>query len=549
MNDSRSPAAQAEADRTKGLMSDAVARAKAPRQEVSLADNQMIDVLRSSLYPGARPESIMLVLLWCQKTGRDPLKKPIHIVPMYVKDAMTGRGEYRDVLMPGIGTYRSDAASSGEYAGKSEPEFGPDVDGIFTGNVKVTYPKWCKITVQRLVGGQIREFTAKEFWTENYASAGRDTDVPNTMWKKRPYGQLAKCAESQALRMAFPDETGNTNTAEEMEGKDFVGVTIDHGSPRSTGATASEPETAEAEIDPAMVAFTDATCKLFANVKTAKAREALALEIQDNLDILRAAAPALAKRIMDAALAASERLQSKPAQQPPEDPDAFEHFPVDEIGEPVGSNPITTPQAFAEWFELAAGSTTNIEELRENNMDAIADAGTAPAAALMISEAIAAAVKRTASASAASNEEAKPEPAQPAVAEPLPIPKTSGRKPHWPNYLENAKAVILGIQSEADLAAWRALNRPAYQGSPIEAGVERALRERASAIDPQITPPAGDADAEWATASVEHIKTISYDDAVAWAMGAIPQAKMPRLKAERPELYSAVRDAIDNRRE
>lgn len=38
------------------------------------------------------------------------------------------------------------------------------------------------------------------------------------MWKKRPYGQLSKCAEAQALRKAWP-EIGQQPTAEEMEGK------------------------------------------------------------------------------------------------------------------------------------------------------------------------------------------------------------------------------------------------------------------------------------------------------------------------------------------
>jgi hypothetical protein len=149
----------------------------------------------------------------------------------------------RDVLMPGIGTYRTDAAESGQYAGKGEPVFGPDVTGS-VGNAKITYPKWCKVTVERLVGGQTRHFTAMEFWLENYATAGRDKDEPNAMWRKRPYGQLAKCAESQALRMAFPDETGNTNTQEEMEGKTFDGMTLDasHELPATAEVLAAPPK-------------------------------------------------------------------------------------------------------------------------------------------------------------------------------------------------------------------------------------------------------------------------------------------------------------------
>ena len=44
-------------------------------------------------------------------------------------------------------------------------------------------------------------------------------EAPNNMWMTRAYGQLAKCAEAQALRKAFPDFVGNEYTKEEMEGK------------------------------------------------------------------------------------------------------------------------------------------------------------------------------------------------------------------------------------------------------------------------------------------------------------------------------------------
>jgi len=43
------------------------------------------------------------------------------------------------------------------------------------------------------------------------------------MWEKRPFGQLAKCTEAQALRKAFPEAVGSQPTAEEMEGKVIEG--------------------------------------------------------------------------------------------------------------------------------------------------------------------------------------------------------------------------------------------------------------------------------------------------------------------------------------
>jgi phage recombination protein Bet len=181
----------------------------------------VIDVLRASLYPGAKTESIELVLAYCRINGLDPMLKPVHIVPTSVKNG--DRWETRDVLMPGIADYRIKAARSGEYLGKSEPIYGPVVPAELDG-VRVNYPEWCKITIRRLVGGKEAEFTATEYWLENYATRKRDTTAPNAMWQKRAFGQLAKCTEAQVLRMAFPEFSGGQVTAEEMEGKVLEGM-------------------------------------------------------------------------------------------------------------------------------------------------------------------------------------------------------------------------------------------------------------------------------------------------------------------------------------
>ena len=190
--------------------------------------DEVIRVLENSLYPGAKRESIELVLAYCRANGLDPMLRPVYIVPTSVKKS-DGTWETRDLLMPGIADYRIKAARSGEYGGKSEPEFGPDVRETL-GGVAVAYPAWCRMTVRRIVQGQAREFVATERWLENYATAKRDTQAPNAMWKKRPYGQLAKVAEAQALRMAFPEFSAGY-TMEEMQGKtgadDWSGPTID----------------------------------------------------------------------------------------------------------------------------------------------------------------------------------------------------------------------------------------------------------------------------------------------------------------------------------
>lgn len=169
---------------------------------MQMSENELIDVLQSSVYPGAKLGSIKMVINVCRASGKDPLKKPYHIVPMQVSTGKKNekgydQKEWRDVIMPGINDYRTDAARTGQHAGTSEPEFGPDVTEKL-GGVEITYPKWCCVSVQRrLPSGEIVVFSAAEFWKENYATAGRDNDAPNAMWRKRPYAQLSKCFDEK----------------------------------------------------------------------------------------------------------------------------------------------------------------------------------------------------------------------------------------------------------------------------------------------------------------------------------------------------------------
>lgn len=183
---------------------------------LQMDEQELIKVLQTSLYPSAALESIKMVLGYCKASNLDPMQKPVHIVPMWDGKA----GGMRDVIMPGIGLYRTQAARSGECAGVSEPDFGPDITESI-GGTNITFPAWCKVTVKRrLPTGEVVDFTAKEIWRENYAvKGGKEKSIaPNAMWFKRPYGQIAKCAEAQALRKAFP-EICSEPTAEEMAGK------------------------------------------------------------------------------------------------------------------------------------------------------------------------------------------------------------------------------------------------------------------------------------------------------------------------------------------
>ncbi|MNV23255.1 RecT family protein [compost metagenome] len=216
---------------------------------LALSNDELIDVLTTSLYPGANRQSVKMVLGYCKAAGLDPMQKPVHIVPMWDGKAK----QMRDVVMPGVGLYRTQAARTGNFAGQTEPEFGPMVTQKI-GGVEITFPEWARVTVKKLMlNGTIAEFTATEYWIENYAAkGGQDKSVaPNAMWSKRPRGQIAKCAAAQALRLAFP-EGGAQPTAEEMEGQPLYDVS----EPR--GAVADADGVIDVHAKPALPAQTDA---------------------------------------------------------------------------------------------------------------------------------------------------------------------------------------------------------------------------------------------------------------------------------------------------
>ena len=195
---------------------------------------EVVKAIKEILYPDATDAEAQMVWSYCMARNIDPMLKPVHLVPMQVKTNRTDKDgkavyESRKQVMPGIATYRIEAARTGEYAGMSEPEFGQAItetieESDYKGKGKkctFSYPEWCRITVRKIVQGMVVEFTAKEYWKENYATASRWSKIPNEMWQKRAYGQLAKCTEAQVLRKAFPEAVPHEYTKEEMDGKTF----------------------------------------------------------------------------------------------------------------------------------------------------------------------------------------------------------------------------------------------------------------------------------------------------------------------------------------
>lgn len=190
--------------------------------------NAQWHTLTKSLYPGAKPESALMVIDYCKARGLDPMKKPCHIVPMEVKSG--NRYEWRDVVLPGIYELRTTAHRTGTYLGHTKPAYGPLVE-----HMGVEAPEWCEMTMRRAVGTHVAEFPVRVYFRE-VCGTKYDKDakchVANARWSKAPIQMLTKCTEAAGLREAFPDELGGQMAAEEADaaGERVIDVTPTTGS-------------------------------------------------------------------------------------------------------------------------------------------------------------------------------------------------------------------------------------------------------------------------------------------------------------------------------
>ncbi len=186
--------------------------------------NAEAELMIRSVFPGASLPMAKFAGAYCRSLGVDVLRKPVYIL------------KYNGIeqVAPGIGLYRIIAARSGLCG--NEVTYGPEVNGL---------PEWIEYTALRQVGGMVARFTAREYMRENRRRGGN--------WDTRPIGMLRVRAESQALRMGFP-EVGAAPTYEELiDQDDEYGDNIEHSAkPAATGprrkSDAAKQATEVAEI-------------------------------------------------------------------------------------------------------------------------------------------------------------------------------------------------------------------------------------------------------------------------------------------------------------
>lgn len=167
-----------------------------------------IELIKETVCKGATDTEFKLFINQARTTGLNPLARQVFAVKRWDSQA---RREVMSIQVS-IDGFRLIAERTGKYAGQTPPQWCGD-DGVWKDVwLSKEHPSAARV-------GVLRSDFKEPCWGvarfDGYAQRKKEGDL-TMMWAKMGDVMIAKCAESLALRKAFPQELSGLYTSDEM---------------------------------------------------------------------------------------------------------------------------------------------------------------------------------------------------------------------------------------------------------------------------------------------------------------------------------------------
>jgi phage recombination protein Bet len=178
---------------------------------MTLFEGRQLDLIRKTVAKDCDNAEFEQFVHICRGVNLDPLRRQIYCF-VFNKD----KPQWRQMtVVTAIGGYRAISERTGAYRPDDRaPRYEYGEKDAKTNPLGITR---CEVTVYKYSHGEWFPVTGEAWWDEYVPLRDGAIDSKKTGWVKMPRIMLAKCAEANALRKAWPDDFAGVEVEEEVD--------------------------------------------------------------------------------------------------------------------------------------------------------------------------------------------------------------------------------------------------------------------------------------------------------------------------------------------